>query len=213
MSTIIRGDHDVYIRQWAKDAAAYGEPIYLRFDQEMNLSRFPWGVGVNGNTSDQYVAAWRHVHDIFRQEGATNVRWVWSPNVSNGSSTPFAQVYPGDAYVDWVALDGYNWGTTQSWSRWTSLADVFGPSYDALVRMTNKPIMIAEVGCAEAGGDKAAWIRQGFLQEVPSKLPRVRAIVYSNGDWDADWRVESSPAALDAFREVASYPTYQRRLP
>jgi beta-mannanase len=56
---------------------------------------------------------------------------------------------------------------------------VFGPSYDPLARMTNKPIIIAELGCAEAGGDKAAWIRQGFLQEVPSKLPRVRAIVCS----------------------------------
>jgi hypothetical protein len=102
-----------------------------------------------------------------------------SPNVSNGSSTAFAQVFPGNAYVDWAALDGNNWGTIQSWARWTSFADVFGPSYDPLARMTNKPIIIAELGCAEAGGDKAAWIRQGFLQEVPSKLPRVRAIVCS----------------------------------
>lgn len=212
LSTIIRGDHDAYIRQWAKDAAAYGKPIYLRFDHEMNGDWYPWSPGVNGNTSAQYVAAWKHAHDIFEQEGATNVRWVWSPNVANGRSTPFSEVYPGDAYVDWVALDGYNWGTTESWSSWTSLANVFGPSYDALTRMTNKPIMIAEVGSAEAGGNKAAWIRQGF-QEIPSRLPRVRAVVYFDLDKETDWRVNSSTATLAAFKEVASSSTYQARLP
>ena len=213
LRTIVRGDHDAYIRRWAKDAAAYGKPVYLRFDHEMNTNLLPWGVGANGNTSDQYVAAWRHAHTIFRQERATNVRWVWSPNVAYGNSTPFSKVYPGDAYVDWVALDGYNWGTTQSWSKWTSFANVFGPSYDLLTRMTNKPVMIAEVGSAEAGGNKAAWIRQGFLQQVPSRFPRVRAIVYSSGNWDADWRVDSSSAALAAFREVASSPKYRGRMP
>ena len=213
LRNIASGKHDVYIRQWAKDAAAWDKPFYLRFAHEMNIDGFPWGVGVNGNTSDQYVAAWRHVHDIFQQEGATNVRWVWSPNVVSGNSTPFSWVYPGDDYVDWVALDGYNRGTIRSWSNWRSLADIFGHSHDALTKMTNKPMMIAEVGSAEVGGDKAVWIRQGLLQEVPSRLPQVRAVIWFDIDKEADWRVNSSPEALAAFREVALSSQYQGQLP
>jgi beta-mannanase len=141
------------------------------------------------------------------------VRWVWSPNVANGNTTPFSKVYPGDAYVDWVALDGYNWGKTQSWSSWMSFTNVFGPSYSALTRMTNKPVMIAEVGSAEAGGNKAAWIRQSFLQEIPSKFPKVRAVVWFDVNKETDWRVNSSSAALAAFKGVAASPRYQGRLP
>jgi beta-mannanase len=213
LRTIVRGDHDAYVRQWARDARAWGKPLYLRFAHEMNGNWYPWSPGVNGNTAAEYVAAWRHIHSIFQQEGATNVRWVWSPNVATGSSTPFAEVYPGDAYVDWVALDGYNWGTTQSWSNWQSLASVFGPSYDALVKMTNKPMMIAETASAEAGGDKAAWIRQGLLSDLPTRFPRVRAVIWFDLNKETDWRVNSSPTALAAYKEVATSPTYQGRLP
>ncbi len=67
----------------------------------MNAGWFPWGVGTNGNTTTDYVTAWRHIHDIFEQEGATNVRWVWAPNVKPGLPTPYAELYPGDDYVDW----------------------------------------------------------------------------------------------------------------
>ncbi len=206
---IASGKHDAYIRRWARDAAAWDKPLYLRFAHEMNGSWYPWGVQVNGNTRAQYVAAWRHVVRIFRQEGATKVRWVWSPSAEVlGNGVAFEEIYPGDDYVDWVALDGYNWGTTRSHSDWTSLAKLFGPSYDVLTAMTDKPIMIAEMASAEAGGDKAAWIRDGFLEGVPSRLPKVEAVVWFNSDKEADWRVDSSVRALEAYRDVATSPLY-----
>ena len=167
LKTITSGKHDRYIRQWARDAKAWGKPFYLRFGHEMNGNWNSWSPGVNGNTSAQYVSAWKRVHDIFRKEGATNVRWVWSPNVEYNGSTPFASVYPGDAYVHWVGIDGYNWGTSYPDKSWQGLAAVFGPSYDKLAGMTTKPMMIAETASTESGGEKGSWIEESFSTLCP----------------------------------------------
>jgi beta-mannanase len=212
LSKIIGGSFDAYIHQYAKDVAAWGKPLYLRWAHEMNGDWYPWCAGVNGNTAAQYGQAWRHIHDLFVSEKANNVRWIWSPNTITGTSS-YASLYPGDAYVDWVALDGYNWGTTQSWSSWTSLVQVFDKSYSQLVALTKKPIMIAETASTETGGDKAAWIRQGFLVDLAPHLPRIQSVVWFNENKETDWRVNSSTAALAAFKEVVAAPLYQGTLP
>ena len=90
LKTIIAGNHDAYIRQWARDAATWGKPMYLRFAHEMNGTWFPWSPGVNGNTAKQFRSTWTRVHRIFQEEGATNVRWVWSPYVNCGSCSSFS---------------------------------------------------------------------------------------------------------------------------
>ena len=213
LRTIIAGNHDAYIRAWAQDAAAWGQPFYLRFAHEMNGDWYPWAIGVNGNTADEYVAAWRHVVTIFREEGASNVRWVWCANVIYAGSVPLAQVYPGDAWVDWVALDGYNWGKSQSWSSWQSFTEVFKESYDALAVLTTRPLMISEIGSAEIGGNKATWITRGFLTDLPKRMPRVRAVIWFNENKETDWRVNSSAASLNAFRQVAAAAQFKGRLP
>ena len=97
LASIVAGTWDAYITKWAQDAKAWGHPFFLRFDWEMNANWFPWSVGVNGNTSADYVAAWRHVHDIFAKVGATNVTWVWCPNIDpNHQYASLASVYPGN---------------------------------------------------------------------------------------------------------------------
>ncbi|HYG96563.1 MAG TPA: Ig-like domain-containing protein, partial [Solirubrobacterales bacterium] len=112
LSDVIEGRHDAYIRKWATAAAAWGKPFFLRFNWEMNGQWFAWHEGVNGNKTGESVAAWRHVHDIFTEVGATNATWVWCPNVDpEGHHLKLPGLYPGDAYVDWTGLDGYNWGT------------------------------------------------------------------------------------------------------
>ncbi len=216
LSAIASGSYDPFIRQWAHDAAAWGQPFLLRFAPEMNGDWFPWGMGVNGNTSADYIAAWRHVVDIFRQAGATNARWVWCPNVAGAPQVTFPTLYPGDSYVDWVGLDGYNWGTSQPSDpskQWTGLAAIFGASYDALVALTSKPVMIAETASTELGGDKAAWITQGLLTDVPTRLPAVRAVIWFDENKETDWRVNSSATALTAFRSVVAAPLYAAIVP
>ncbi len=208
LADIAAGDHDDYLIEAAHLAASVKKPFLLRLAHEMNLPSSPFGPGADGNTPQSFVAAWHHVVDLFRRAGATNVRWVWSPNTDCGGDCPFQNLYPGDAWVDWVALDGYNTGRVG----WKSLGQVFGPSYRKLIDLTGKPVMIAETSSTEVGGDKAAWIRQGLLQQVPADLPRVRAVVWFDQRTDGDWRVDSSPSALSAFREVVRSRTYSGSL-
>ena len=79
LARINAGAYDAYIRASASAAAAYGKPFQIRFAHEMNAGWTSWGAGVNSNTGNQYVTAWRRVVAIFRARGATNVSWVWAP--------------------------------------------------------------------------------------------------------------------------------------
>jgi hypothetical protein len=211
LAAIAAGGHDDYIRAWARAAAAYGHPFLLRLAHEMNTTAYPWGTGpgnANGNTPAQYVAMWRQVRAIFAAEGATNVRWVWSPNTENDAGPSYAQLYPGDDQVDWVGIDGYNGGTALPWGGWRSLAEVFERAYRAMTALTDRPMMIAEVGSAELGGDKGAWIVDGFLNDLPARFPRVRMVVWYSERKETDWRVDSSPGTLAAWRAVVASPRY-----
>ena len=203
LSNIAAGNFDAYIRGWAQGAKAYGEPIYLRFAHEMNYSNYPWSAGVNGNTAEDYIAAWHHVHTIFQEEGAINAVWVWSPGVSYQGTTALSLLYPGDDYVDILALDGYNGGTELPWGGWKSLEEIFWPSYLEVAGMSAKPIMIAETASVEAGGSKAQWIREA-ITAIRYRFPRIVALVWFNENREADWRLNSSPASLEAFLEVAA---------
>jgi hypothetical protein len=200
LRSIASGVMDSYFRAEALKAAAWGHPLMFRFGHEMNGDWYPWSIRAPGNSPALYVAAWRHLREVFRKAGALNVQWVWSPNVDYGG-VPFEAMYPGDSYVDWVALDGYNWGTART-SGWRSLASIFGPSYDRLRRLSIKPMMIAETASSEIGGDKAAWIRTAFAQDLPRRLSAVKAVVWFDRDAELDWRISSSATALNAFRAV-----------
>ncbi|HYF71306.1 MAG TPA: glycosyl hydrolase, partial [Nocardioides sp.] len=125
LKRIASGAHDAYVRTWAQQARAYAGPVVLRFAHEMNGNWYPWAASVNKNTAGSYVAAWRHVVDVFREQGATNVSWQWSPNVPYAGATGLGLLYPGDAYVDSVALDGYNWAGVTAGAAWVSFADLF----------------------------------------------------------------------------------------
>src|SRR5262249_40640248 len=78
---IIRGRFEPYTPRVAEAVRDQRVPVALRFAHEMNGTWYPWSESQSGNRPGQYVVAWRHVHDIFRQVGATNVIWIWSPNI------------------------------------------------------------------------------------------------------------------------------------
>ncbi len=197
LDSITAGAHDAYIRRWARQIRAYRQPIVLRFAHEMNGSWYPWGDGVNGNGPGDYVTAWRHVRAVFTVMGAENVTWKWSPNVLT-SSGALESVYPGDRFTDQVGLDGYNWGGTQSWSSWQSLWQVFGPSVADVRSFTSRSLFIAETGCTEVGGNKAAWITDMFA--TLAGHPEIRGFTWFNYDKETDWRIQSSQRSLDSFR-------------
>jgi beta-mannanase len=210
---INRGDYDTYIQESAKLAKEWTRPLYVRLMHEMNGGWQSFGPGVQGNTPSDFIQAWRHIVNLFRSNGADNVRWVWCPNIVGfgRSIAPFDPLYPGDDYVDWVGLDGYNFGGPTA--PWRSAEELFKPSYEDLERLTDKPVMICEWGCGEDGGDKAAWIRETFLKTIPQLMPRVRVVIAFNQKAEADCRINSSPAALSAYREIAVSPMYKSEGP
>jgi beta-mannanase len=205
LSAIANGAYDAYVRRWASQIKAWGKPLMLRFAHEMNGNWYPWAEGVNGNAAGQYVAAYRRVVGTFRAAGVTNVTWVWSPNVAFPGSVPIARLFPGAAYVDWTGLDGYNWGTAAA-SGWQSFEQVFGASITQVRALSAKPLMLAEIGSAEQGGDKAAWITDFFARLAAR--PEVRGFVWFNHDKEADWRVQSSDASRIAYAKAVAASRY-----
>jgi hypothetical protein len=212
LADVIAGDHDAYIREWATAAKNWGHPFFLRFNWEMNGNWFSWSEGVNGNRAGEYVAAWRHVHDIFTAVGATNATWVWCPNVDPGGKLQdLAPLYPGDEYVDWTSLDGYNWGTNPAKpDRWRTFDELYDSTYHEIVDTIapGKPMVIGEIGSTEHGGSKAEWIRE-MLSELPIDYPQIRGLVwFETFDDDMDWPIETSSAATSAFAAGIQNPAY-----
>ncbi len=204
LDKIIAGQFDAYIGNFAKGAKAYGQTLFLRVGHEFNGNWYPWAVSKNNNDPEKYKKAYIHIHDIFESAGADNVQWIWAPNCSSVPDTSWNDpllAYPGDKYVDWVGLDGYNFGSTQSWSKWVSFSEVFGSMYEKLSgAIPGKPFMIAEFACAERDGDKSAWVAS--LESELKNYPLIRSIVWFDLNKEADWRVNSSPEVLKAFKKA-----------
>jgi hypothetical protein len=204
LARIADGSFDDYITSWAVGLRAVGAVAYLRPMHEFNADWYPWGGRVNGNSAAQFVQAWRHIVDIFRAAGASNVRFVWSPlNVDVPASNKLESYYPGDAYVDVLAIDGYNWGAgTPQFGGWQTFSQVFRPAYDRLRALGRQPIWIAEVATSTDGGDKTRWIRDMFARA--SAMRRIKAIVWFNEDKERDWRAAPTPQIAAAFAPVAA---------
>lgn len=211
LSRIINGQHDSYIRRWAAEAKAWGHPFFLRFAHEMNGDWFPWSERRNGNSAGEFVQAWRHMHDIFTQAGATNVTWVWCPNVDNPDRIPLRELYPGEGYVDWTCMDGYNWGTNPvNPYIWKGFYDMFKPTYDQLLALApGKPVMVGETASSEIGGSKPAWIADALGTQLPVNFPNIEAVLWFNWNVDSmDWAIESSAASKRAFAAAIASPYY-----
>jgi hypothetical protein len=211
LSDLIAGRHDAYIRSFAATARDWGRPFFLRFNWEPNGNWFPWGVYANGNSIGQYASAWRHVHAIFDQVGATNATWVWCPYVDIERDDNLRRLYPGSRWVDWTCLDGYNWGPGNPANArpWRSFSQIFRSTYERVIKFTRrKPMILAELATSDYGGNKAGWIRN-MLTKLPSNYPKVRGFIYFNeNDRNAHWELESSPSAIRAFRRGIRQRTY-----
>ncbi|MDC3726294.1 glycoside hydrolase family 26 protein [Rhodococcus sp. Rp3] len=200
MADIAAGVHDDHLYRWADELTAWGGTVYLRFAHEPNGDWYPWGPA-GGTPPETYVAAWRHVHELFASEGAENVRWIWTVNVPHEGSSPIAPLYPGDDHVDVVGVDGYNWGTTRPWSRWQSPEELFGPTFDELGRIApGRPVAVTEVASAEAGGSKPDWIRDlvGYLDSHPAAT----TFVWFHHNKETDWRLTSTAECAAALGDA-----------
>jgi mannan endo-1,4-beta-mannosidase len=204
---IASGKYDGYLQRQAAKARAAHRQILLRWGYEMNLPGGVYGSHVRGETPRSYIAAWRHIVTVFRNARAHNVRFVWSPNTDCAGHCPFSAYFPGNHYVDWLGLDGYNFAAAHN-AAWVTLRYVFASSYATITRLSSRPLMFSEVASAPSPGNKARWIRYGFTKTIPRDFPRVRAAVWFDSDKEADWRVNSSHASLRAWRKVVTSRRY-----
>jgi len=202
MNDIAAGRYDAYLRRWAQDAAVYGQVFFLRFAHEMDHNQYPWSAGA-GNSAEDFVAAWRHVHDIFHEEGARNVVWVWSPHEQTDPA-----FYPGNAYVDWIGLSVFNYGTTAG-SKWHPFSYLYQPIYRSALQY-HKPIMIAELGSTSVGGNRSDWYHEA-MQAVMEQFPETRAVLVYNNPADRtspgeviDWSIDHDRRALQALGNLGT---------
>jgi hypothetical protein len=197
---IAAGHYDASLDARADAAKAFGKPMFVSFDHEPNAR-----IGKNG-TAAEYVAAWRHIVDVFRQRGATNVSFVYVQTAASfRSGSPLDEaLYPGDDYIDWVAADGYNFfGCEGKAAGWTPFKQIFNAFY-TWGKAKNKPMMIAELGVSEDPsnpGRKAEWYRQAGQQL--QDFPGIKAVVYYNGAPICPNWVDSSSESLAGFQDFA----------
>lgn len=208
---LIDGHHDDHLESWARGLAEWGHPVVMRFAHEMNGSWYPWSESRNGNSRGEYVAAWRHVHDVVTGAGADNVIWVWSPNLTYPGAEPLAPLYPGDDYVDWIGLSGY-WGHFPTPpTRLLTFDELFGPTIEEIRTFTDLPLLLTETGATEEGGFKAAWIAD--LLAAVAHRDDILGFVWFEVDKETDWRITSSLAALAAFRAGVADPSFGSAAP
>jgi beta-mannanase len=235
LDELLGGAHDAYIERFARDVKAFGGPVLIRFLHEMNGSWYVWGGEKNGGARSaggagsagggsgpaKVVAAWRRVVDAFRSVGADNARWVWCPHGPSGDVTKAAwnaasAYYPGADYVDWLGFDQYNWYPDDPWGGKRPYFDwdnSFRLIYEELLSIDpRKPISISEFACGEYGIErgrglgKPEWIAQTFAAIKAS--PSVKLVSWFHIKKEKDWRVDSSPESLAAFREAVADPHF-----
>ncbi|MBB4755219.1 glycoside hydrolase family 26 protein [Actinoplanes lobatus] len=198
---ILDGGSDGNIRSVARKLKGMKRPILLRWGWEMNGDWFEWGGAQNGQSAANYVKVWRRLHRIFAEQGADNVSWVWSPNWNSSPGDSWNRVqgyYPGDDYVDWVGISGYNFFNETPSTLFDPVTDRFGGK---------KPIILSETAAVQG---KAKWIKQ--LHSWVEKTPAVGAVVWFDTDiqegTDHNFRFDTDSAALTAYQAMARSPRF-----
>jgi hypothetical protein len=226
---IIDGEVDAELRAWADAARETNIPILAEFGTEVNGVWVPWNGWWNGQGKidgygdptlpdgpERFRDAYRHIVDLFRAEGATNVTWFFHAQTQRFFPqdewwNDVKYYYPGDDYVDWIGLSNYG-PIDPNDPHFITFDDKLATSglYETLTAISQRPIAIVEFAIIEnARWDKAQWIKDAF-QAVKQHYPRIRGVSW----WDAglpgpqDMRINSSPQALDTFRASAADPYF-----
>ncbi len=196
LASIAAGDSNGYLRSFALAVKSFPHPVLLSFAHEMNGDWYPWGAG--HAPASEFVAAWRDVVQVFRDEGATNAIWVWTVNSTNVAHGSLRQWWPGAAWVNWVGVDGYYYRPTDGFG------SVFGQTIAQIRTFSSAPVLIAETA---VGGNPAR------LSEITGLFAGARAdhvlgvVWFDHGQhaglYHQDWRLEGDSAAVAAFSVAA----------
>jgi hypothetical protein len=191
--SILKGSWDKYISSFSVQAQDYGGPIILIPFEEMNGDWYPWSGTKNNNNPQKHIQAYRYIHNFFKN--VPNVKFGWVINNDSVPDTTENQpelYYPGDDYVDYLGVNGFNFGQP-----WENFNQIFGKPLE-LLKTYRKPIYIFSFACAQ-GSKKAAWITDALSVQIP-KYPKIKGWVWFNEKKEKDWRVWSDQNSLEAFK-------------
>lgn len=196
MGAVAAGRDDGYVRQLAEAIRAFGHPVVLDFGHEMNGN---WsGFGYPSVRPATFVAAYRHVYNVFQQVGANDVTWVWAVNVLQGGATSPGPYFPGNGYVDWIGIDGYDWTGTLTFQQ------RFDPTLAEIRRLSTKPVLISETSVLptpNAARQVRSWLTgieaDHLLGLVWFDVNKTHSAAKTDKH---DWRLQDDPAGLAAFR-------------
>jgi mannan endo-1,4-beta-mannosidase len=195
LAAIANGDDDMYLRGFASAVRKFAHPVIIGFAHEMNGTQFSWSR--SHVPAAEWVAAWRHVVEVFRHKRADNVTWLWT--VSHMTNVDILRLYwPGASYVNWVGIDGY-FGRPAA-----TYGNVFGNAVAAIRQVTRKPILIAETAAGPETGHQQLDINRLF---AGVKRQHLLGVVWFDQRQDGsssgqDWRLEGNEALLAAFNKA-----------
>jgi mannan endo-1,4-beta-mannosidase len=201
VSAIAAGDDDSYLRSYADSVRIYGHSVVIGFGHEMNATWYQWGY--TRTPAATFVAAWRHIVTLFREQGADNVTWLWTIQADQPSTGPILSWWPGDSYVTWIGIDGYYRQPSNTFD------NVFVPTIRQVRNFTQKPILLAETAVARYANQYTNIINlfNGMAQYRLLGLvwfdKNQLKVTVSQGDpanVRKDWRIEDSQLAEQAFR-------------
>jgi mannan endo-1,4-beta-mannosidase len=191
VAAIADGRSNGYITRFAREVRALNLPLAISFGHEFNGFWYPWGT--SGTTAAQFVAAWRLIYRLFAAAHATNVIWVWDPNVISAEpQLPLSAYYPGDAYVDWAGITGY-FSTTGP----DTFDGLYGPTMQEIRGFTTKPFFIAETS-VETGPDAVA-AAQNLVSGVRQRPDVLGFVWFDFNKAGVDWRLGSRPPVCAAI--------------
>jgi hypothetical protein len=212
---IASGALDAQIIAHATALAGSSVPMIIRFAHEMNGNWYVWAD--TQWTKAQYIAAYRRVVTVMRTvDPSIKHLWCVNNNPPDAPNYAFEGWYPGDAYVDYVGIDAYNWVALKS-APWHTFDYVMGSSYDEMRALTTKPFMVGEMGCNPVGGDQGAWFLDALLTTIPVRMPATVAVFWFDFDNSAsgetNWRFDNLLPSHVAFRRAAADPVYGGTVP
>jgi len=218
LKRIADGAFDRELRQWMRDAARFGTPLIVEFGTEMNGSWFSWNAQWNGRGKGAglFAEAYRHIIDLSRAAGASNIVWVFHVNWSDWPDKPwnrFENYYPGDGYIDWFGVSIYSMQSPDETER--TRFSLVGRTIKRLARLApEKPVIIAEFATDVHNPREPAgvWATSAFRLMLSGRWPQLVGFSWWNETWqnddtathDTDMRVQSDPALAAVFRHYLS---------
>jgi hypothetical protein len=196
LASIAAGKYDSYITSFADDVAAFRHQVVICFGHEMNGFWETWGY--RHTPAKTFIAAWRHIVNLFRAQNASNVIWLWQVNSSSSQTGPVRDWWPGSHYVTWVGVSGYYYLPGNTFD------NVFNPVVADIRQFTQAPLLIAETAVGPEAGQQRG-IKDLFKGlRLKNYLGLVWFDQHSAGGLykGENWRLEDSPAALEAFRSA-----------